>query len=188
MMTTVSMPLRRGLALVLLVTVLVVGWRLGVQPIIDLSLERRQDIAALSDQLAHLQAIIVRRPELEHRAALEQRNLGTEGGLWTEASAAEVAAGMQNRLRQVIAGGNGRLRSTALLSQANEHGFRRVTVHFSIEGVLGTVQATLAAIQASRPAMFVDSMAIHAAGAGDADTPPALTMELDVSGYMSAAG
>jgi general secretion pathway protein M len=188
MMNTVSMPLRRGLALMILLTVLVMGWRFAVQPIIDLSFDRQQDIATLSDQLAHLQAVIVRRPELERRAVLEQRTLGTEGGLWADASAAEVAAGMQNRLRQVIAGADGRLRSTALLSQANEHGFGRVTVHFSIEGVLATVQATLAAIQASRPAMFVDSVAIHATGAGDAQTPPALTMELDVSGYMPAAG
>lgn len=188
MMNTVSIPLRRGLALMLLLTVLVMGWRLAVQPVIDLSRERRQDIATLSDQLAHLQAIIVRRPELERRAVSQQRALGTEGGLWTAASAAELAAGMQNRLRQVIAGGNGQLRSTALVSQVNEHGFGRVTVHFSIEGVIGTVQATLAAIQASRPAIFVDSLAIHATGAGDAQTPPALTMELDVSAYMPVAG
>jgi Type II secretion system (T2SS), protein M subtype b len=188
MMNTVSMPLRRGLALVLLLTGLVMGWHLAVQPIIDLSLDRRQDIATLSDQLSHLQAIIVRRPELERRAVLEQRTLGTEGGLWNQASAAEVAAGMQNLMRQVVADGNGRLRSTALVAQTNEHGFGRVTVHFSIEGVLSTAQATLAAIQASRPAMFVDSMAIHATGAGDAQTPPGLTMELDVSGYTPAAG
>jgi hypothetical protein len=95
---------------------------------------------------------------------------------------------MQDRLRKVVAASNGRLRSTAVVSEAMDHGFRRVTVHFSIEGVLATVQATLAAIQSARPAMFVESVAIHATTAGDARNPPALTMDLDVSGYMTAPG
>jgi hypothetical protein len=188
MMQAVSVPLRRGLALALLLTVLVLGWTLAIQPLIDLSRDRRDDIAALTDQLAHLKSIIARRPDVERRAASDQASLDAEGGLWTEASAAEVAAGMQDRLRKVVAASNGQLRSTAVVSEAMDHGFRRVTVHFGIEGVLDTVQATLAAIQSARPAMFVDSVAIHATTSGDAHNPPGLTMDVDVSGYMMAPG
>jgi hypothetical protein len=187
MMETVSKPLRRGLALAILLTVLVLAWTLVAAPLIDLSRDRRDDIAALSDQLARLQAIIARQPELQRRAAAAQAALGTEGGLWTGASPSEVAAGMQDRLRKVVAGNGGQLRSTALVAEANEHGFHRVTVHLSIAGVLATVQATLAAIEANRPAMFVESVAIHATGTAATDQPPALTMELDVSAYMPMA-
>jgi len=188
MMDTVSTPLRRGLALAILVTVLVLGWTLLVEPLIDLSRNRREDIAALSDQLARLQAMISRQPELERRAASAQSALGAEGGLWTGASPAEVAAAMQDRLRKVVAGNDGRLRSTAMVSEANEHGFHRVTVHFSVEGVLATVQAMLGAVATARPALFVESMAVHATGAATTNHPPALTIELDVSGYMPMAG
>jgi hypothetical protein len=188
MMQSVSLPLRRALALALLLSVMVLGWTLAIQPLIDVSRDRREEIAALSDQLAQLTTIIGRRPELQRRAASDESALDAEGGLWTEGSAAEVAAGMQDRLRKVVAGSNGRLRSTAVVSEALEHGFHRVTVHFAIEGVLETVQATLAAVQAARPAMFVDSVAIHATGVGGGHEPPALTMDLDVSGYMTAQG
>jgi hypothetical protein len=184
----ISLPLRRGLALAILLVVVVLTWTLAVAPLIDLSRGRWQDIAALSDQLAGLQAIIGRQPDLERREAAVQSALGAEGGLWTGAGAAEVAATMQDQLRKVIAGSDGQLRSTAVVAEANEHAFHRVTVHFSIEGTLDTVQKALAAVQAARPAMFVESIAIHATGAGGAEHPPQLTMDLDVSGYMTMAG
>jgi hypothetical protein len=54
--------------------------------------------------------------------------------------------------------------------------------------MLDTVQKTLAAVQSARPAMFVESVAIHAADAAGAARPPELTMDLDVSGYMAMVG
>jgi hypothetical protein len=188
MMDGVSLKLRRALALTILLTVLVLGWTLAVEPLIDLSRDRQADIAALSDQLAHLQAIIGRQPALARRAATEQSALSAEGGLWNGASAAEVAAAMQDRLRKVVSASGGRLRSTAMVAEAAERGFHRVTVHFSIEGTLDTVTATLAAIEAAHPAMFVDLLAIHAAGVASANRPPALATELDVSGTMTGPG
>ena len=188
MTAAISPPLRRGLALAILLAVIVLGWTLVVAPLIDLATDRQSDIAALSDQLSSLQAVIARQPELERRAAAAQTALGAEGGLWTGASAAEVAAAMQDRLSKVIAAHGGRLHSTAVVAEANDHGFHRVTVHFGIEGVLDTVQATLDAIAAARPAMFVDSLALHATGTAVTTRPPTLTMELDVSGYMAMAG
>jgi hypothetical protein len=188
MMDSVSRPLRRLLALTILLAVLVVGWSAVIEPLIDLSRARREEIAGLADQLGRLRAIIGRQPELEQRAAAAGTALTAEGGLWAGSSTAEVAAGMQDRLRKVIADNAGRLRSTAVVGEANEHGFHRVAVHFSIDGTLDTIQATLATAQAARPAMFVDSVAIHATGADDPGHPPALSMELDIVGYMRAAG
>jgi hypothetical protein len=183
-MRTVSRPLRSTLALAILLSLLVAGWNFLVQPLIDLSHDRREEIAGLSDQLSRLQAIIAREPELARRAAAEQAALQVEGGLWPGTSPAEVAASMQDQLRRAVADAAGRVRSTALASEAKEHGFYRVTAHFSIEGTLETLQATLGASENARPALFLETLAVHTNGAGDADKPPALTMELDVSGYM----
>jgi len=187
-MDSVARPLRRALALAILLALLAAGWTLIAEPLIGLSRDRREDIAALQDQLAGLRAILARQPDLERRAAAGDDALAAQGGLWTGATAAEVAASMQARLRDAAAGSAGRLRSTALVSEANEHGFHRVTVHVSIEGTLETLQATLAAVEAARPAMFVESMAIHATATGGYDRPPGLATELDVSGYMRMAG
>jgi general secretion pathway protein M len=188
MNAAVSPPLRRVLAVTILLVVMVAAWTLAVAPVIDLSRKRRQDIATLSDELDRLQAIIGREPEMARRAAAEQAALAAEGGLWQGASAAEVAAAMQDRVRGVVADSGGQLRSTAVVSEANEHRFHRVTVHFTVAGVLDTVQKTLAAIQASRPAMFVESVVINASETSGAERAPELTMEIDVSGYMAVTG
>jgi hypothetical protein len=183
MTTSISRPVRRVVAVVILLAVLMLGWLAVIEPLIDLSRDRRAEIAQLSEQLGLLRAMITRQPELVRRAAAEQAALEAEGGLWTGSSAAEVAAGMQDRLRQVITQNAGRLHSTAIVSQADEHGFRRVTVHFSIEGTLDTVVATLTAIEAARPGMYVDAMAVHATGTGGVEDPPGIMLDLDVTGY-----
>jgi hypothetical protein len=68
----------------------------------------------------------------------------------------------------------------------SERGFLKLTVRFSIQGTLDTVQQTLAAIATTNPALFVDSYTITAPeSAGPAaDAPPMLNLELDVAGYM----
>ena len=183
MMQGVSQPLRRALALTILIAAVAMGWGLIVQPLLDLTNARRGEIEALSTELGRLQAIVARKPELERRSSSAQIALDAEGGLWTGLSPAEIAAAMQDRLRQVV-GNSGRLRSATVVSETGDHGFLRIRLRISVEGTLETVQATLGSIESEKPAMFVDSLGIHSVDAGGADHPPALTMEIDVSGYM----
>jgi hypothetical protein len=187
-MQSISMPLRRGLALALLLTVIVLGWTLAIQPLVDLSRDRRDDIAALSDQLAHLKSTspAARMSNAARRPTRPRWTPKADCG--PRPARPRLPPACRTGCTKVAAASNGQLRSTAVVSEALDHGFRRVTVHFGIEGVLDTVQATLAAIQSARPAMFVDSLAIHATTSGDARNPPGLTMDVDVSGYMTAPG
>jgi hypothetical protein len=62
-----------------------------------------------------------------------------------------------------------------------------VRVRFSVEGTLETVRRTLAAIETSKPVMFVDSMTIMAPATFPPDKPPLLSLDLEVVGYMSKA-
>ncbi|MBS0561867.1 MAG: hypothetical protein JSR21_17600 [Proteobacteria bacterium] len=187
MMARLPPAARRAIALGVLVLLVAAGWLLVAQPLIDLSASRLAEIGALSERLALQRAIIARAPVLQRRAAADRGALDATGGLWKPTGAAELAAGMQERLRPAISGTGGRLRSTAVVAEAEDHGLRRVTVHFSIEGSLQTIQATLAATEAARPAMFVLATTIHAAPVnammGPAGPPP-LTMEMDIGGFM----
>ncbi|HEY1300532.1 MAG TPA: GspMb/PilO family protein, partial [Stellaceae bacterium] len=67
--------------------------------------------------------------------------------------------------------------------------FRKIAVQFSVEGTLDTLQKTLAAVETKTPALFVDGFTVAAAenGAGR-DHPPMLDFDLNVAGYMPAAG
>jgi hypothetical protein len=181
---SLSPLMRRALALAILLALLLLVWTAAVEPLIGLGSERRADIAALSARLAHLDTIVARRPELERQAHRREAQLAAAGGLWRGTSATAVGAAVQDRLGKAVAAGNGRVDSSSQAHETVEHGFRKITVHLSIEGPLDTVTRTLAAIETARPALFADGLTI-AAPETTAGGPPLLHFELDVSGYLA---
>ncbi|HEX3524931.1 MAG TPA: type II secretion system protein GspM [Stellaceae bacterium] len=184
---TLSPPVRRALALAILGLVCLAVWSLAIGPLIDLSSDRRSGIRALSEQLDRLEAVVTSKPELERRAGSLQAQLAAMGGFWDGTSPAAIAAGIQDRLRAAVAGSGGRVKSTSEANEAAEHGFRKVTVRFGIEGTIATVQQTLAAVATTAPALFVDGFMIAAPASETArDRPPVLNLDLNVAGYMRA--
>jgi Type II secretion system (T2SS), protein M subtype b len=183
---SLSPAIRRALALAILLTVLLLIWTAAIEPLIGLGIERRSDIADLLARLAHLEAIVARRPLLQHQARSQEEQLAAAGGLWHGASAAAIAAAVQDRLRKAVTAGGGRVDSSSEAHETIKHGVRKITVHFSIEGTLDTVTETLAAVETARPALFTDGIAITAPDAAPAASgPPMLRFELDVSGYLA---
>ena len=184
---TLSRPVRRALALAILALIGLFAWSLVIGPLIDLSRDRQSDILALTEQLDRLEAVITSKPELERQAGSLQAQLGTAGGFWDGASPAAIAAGIQDRLRAAVVGGGGRVKSTSEGNEAAEHGFRKVTVRFGIEGTIETMQQTLAAVATTSPALFVDGFTVAgAANEGARDRPPVLNLDLNIAGYMRA--
>ncbi len=181
----VSPPMRRILALVLLLLLTLFVWSVAVRPVIELSTDRYADIEALSARLARLDAIIGRRAELEQRLRSQQNRLAAAGGLWHMASATAIGAAVQQRLHQAVAESGGRIDSSSEARETAEHGFVKVTVRFSIAGTLETLTRTLAAIEAARPALFADRVAVTAPDAPPADAPPPLRFDIDVSLYRA---
>ena len=185
---SLSSPIRRTLALGILALLCLSVWSLVIGPLIDLSRDRRGDIAALTEQLGRLDAVVARKPELERQAASLQAQLAAAGGFWDGASPAAIAAGIQDRLRAAVVGNGGRVKSTSEASEAAEHGFRKVTVRFGIEGTIETVQQTLGAVAAAAPALFVDGFMITGPANETArERPPVLNLDLNVAGYMRAS-
>ncbi|MGH7113303.1 MAG: type II secretion system protein GspM [Stellaceae bacterium] len=181
-----SPAMRRALALAILLILIVLVWAAAIRPLIRLSTERRADIAELSERLAHFEMIIARRPELQRRAHAREARFAAAGGLWRGASASAIGAAVQDKLGKAAGAGGGRVDSSSEAHETVEHGFRKVTVHFSIEGSLDTVTRTLAAIETARPALFADRLTIAAPdNATAAGGRAILHFELDVSGYLA---
>jgi hypothetical protein len=175
------------MALTILVAVLMAGWFLVAAPLIGLVTDRQTDIAAMADRLTHLRAVIARVPALKRREQVLQAQFSAEGGFWKGPSAAAVAASVQDRLRQVVTGSGGLVKSTSETRPTSEHDTRIVRLRFRIEGTLDTVQSTLAAIQTMRPSLFVDALSIVGSeGPVDPAKSPVLDLDLEVSGYMPA--
>jgi hypothetical protein len=184
---SLSPPIRRALALGIPAFLCLFAWSLVIGPLIHLSRDRQSDISALSEQLGRLEAVGARKPELERQAGALQAQLAAAGGFWDGASPAAIAAGIQDRLRAAVVGSGGRVNSTSEANEAAEHGFRKVTVRFGIEGTIETVQQTLAAVATTAPALFVDGFTVVAPANETArDNPPVLNLDLNVAGYMRA--
>ncbi len=185
----VSPLLRRIFALGILALVVVLAWSLVVWPLLELSLDRRADIEALAAQASHFEAMIARKPALERQAHAMKQEVAAAGGFWSGPSGAAIAAVIQDRLREAVTAGGGRVKSTSFDHEANERGFRKIVVQFSIEGTLDTLQKTLAAVESKTPALFVDGFTVEAAEAQSArDRAPVLDFDLTVAGYMRGSG
>jgi len=176
--------LLRVLAVAILLALPLIGWVAVARPLIGVVVERQSEIDLLSERLARLQAAIRRIPTLQKSDATNKQRLDAAGGIWTESSEAAIAATMQDRLRSAVSSTNGVVKSTSHLRGSDENGLQTVRIRFTVEGTLDTVQRTLAAIQTSRPAMFVDNMTITAPGTIRADKAPVLGLDLEVMGYV----
>jgi hypothetical protein len=186
---TLSPSVRRGLALAILLGLFALVWSAVVQPLFGLSLNRRTDIALLDERVGNLEAVAAREAELRRRVGDGRRQLAAKGGLWAGAGAAAIAASVADRLRAAVAAGGGRVTSTSEAREATELGFRKITVHCTIEGSLDTMVKTLTAVETAEPALFVDNLVVVAREIeGERKGPPVLDIDLDVTGYSAQRG
>jgi hypothetical protein len=176
--------LRGALAVAILFGLILVAWFGVVLPVVGMATDRQSDIDALQERLASLHATIARIPKLERHDRTAKAKLDAEGGIWTGASEAAVATALQDRLRRAVTGNAGVVKSTAYLGAVTEKDLKTIRVRVSIDGTLATVQQTLAAVENGRPAMFVDSMTIAAPARFEADQPPMLGLDLEISAFM----
>ena len=184
-----SPAMRRAAALAIFSALIALFWLAAMQPLIGLASDRRGDIAELSGQIAQLEGLMARQPGLQRRELSGRAQLTAVGGFWNGASAPAIAAAIQDRLREAVIAGGGQVTSTSEAHEAAEHGFRKITVHFTIEGTLDTMVKTLAAIETARPALFADNFTVATQeNATEHKGPPTLDLDLDVSGYSAAPG
>jgi hypothetical protein len=178
--------LNRTAALSVLLLMVFAMWRLTVVPVTDLVWDRYAEIDAMQQHLSDLQRIVARGNALQQETELLRTRLADDLALWSGASAPAVAAAVQNRLRQVAMMHGGVVKTTTELRGTEAQSLQAVRIRFRIEGTIETISQTLAAIEQSRPALFVDALTIQGQdGDGSAERPPLLTLDLDVSAYRA---
>lgn len=178
----------RTLALAILSILLLLGWFALASPLIGMVSDRQSEIETLQGRLASLKATIARIPELERRGRAAKAGLDAAGGIWVGASDAAIAATLQDQLRQAVAKSNGTVKSTSYLGgAATDKDLQTIRIRLSADGTLDTLQHTLAAVEAARPPMFVESMMVTAPAQFTTDKPPILALEFEISAFMRKA-
>jgi len=190
-----SSPLTsRTAALLLLLTAILAGYALIVEPIISGYSETDRQIEEARDQLARFERAAAMRPALvKQMKELNERR--TSGGYFLAVSTdALAAAGLQDQVRDLVIEKGGSIRSIQPMPGVASDGLTRITLRVQMAGTIETLLDVLYALETGNPILFVDSLDVQkrdnaqrdnaqAGGDSGAETGT-LAIAVDLSGYL----
>ncbi len=187
MRTAMSAWKGRIVALLILIGAVAAAYLLLVAPLLTDYDETRQAVANARDLLTHLDRLKVAEAALgQQMAELRQRQSST--GLYlTKGSDAHAAVEIQDRVKGVVEQNGGAVRSVQAMPGQGDGGFRRVTVRLEMTVTTALLYRTLYRLEAGKPALFVDNIAIQSASFWKGDgkaAEPTLAVSFDVFGYL----
>jgi general secretion pathway protein M len=183
--------LSRTLAIVLLCIALLGAYRLVAAPLMIAYREGETSIEQAKELLQRYQALAEQRSLLADRLAKQQERAGSAAGYLKGPSDALAAAQLQVRVKSVVGGAGGELRSTQILPASPLEGglgFRRAAlrVHFvvTIEGL----RTTLYELETGQPYLIIDDVTIRQERVrrrrNEPEQEPILDVSLELFGYL----
>jgi general secretion pathway protein M len=153
-------------------------------------MERRLEILKRSAQIGNRL-----RPKLQQM----QRSQMGDADYLSSTSEALAAAELQRILKQIVVARGGDILSTQIMPTVSEQGFSRITLKAKVKAPLGSLVAAFYDIEAGRPYLFIDELAIRARSslairrARRLRTRPgtlasALDVDFQLSGYIRGGG
>jgi general secretion pathway protein M len=176
--------LSRTLAVVLLGIALLGAYRLIIAPLVIAYRDGQSRIEQAKELLQRYETLAEQRSLLADRLAEQQEQAASAAGYLTGPSDALAAAELQDRVKSVVEGAGGELRSTQILPAEEleaDLGFRRTTlrVHFvvTIEGL----EETLYELETGQPYLIIDDVTVRQERARRQRSQPRDQPRLDVS-------
>lgn len=189
MIDSLSRPVRRLLALAILVAIPLLAWLLVVSPLAGMVAARQDAIADGRERLQRLDEIASRIPALQQMDKVLNDRLTVQGDIWVEPSDTVVSAKMESLVRGLVEQNGGSLASSSPLPAGTEQGFEVVQVRFKMTGPLEMVLKTFEGIEQAKPALMVNAFQIEVpATATPPDRPPQLNLDIDVMGFLRREG
>lgn len=189
MIDQLSKPVRRLLALAILVAIPLLVWLLIVSPLAGMVASRQDAIADGRERLQRLDQIASRIPALQAMDKALNDRLTTEGDIWVERSDTVVSAKMESLVRGLVEQNGGTLASSSPLPARTEQGFEVVQVRFKMSGPLDMIVKTFEGIEQAKPALMVSAFRVEVpANATPPDKPPVLNLDIDVQGFLRETG
>lgn len=189
-MTALRPPFRRMLAVTLLATLLLAGWRLAVEPVWSAYAEGNRRIEDARRLFARYQAAAAERAALEEAVHEMRRRAAGHRVLFDAANEGLAAADLQTRIKALVERNGGELKSLQVLPAQAEAGLRRVGVRAILAADMTGLRSLLHAIEAGRPFLFVDSLDVRPRSPrapGDGPEQGRLDVRLDLHGYIKEA-
>ncbi len=160
-MTRFSPFTRRLLALFILFAALYLPYVLVVAPIAAEFARVQAEIDENRELIHRYRGIAADRANLEEELSLAQQNILPSQYYLPGANPALVAASLQNQIKKFVESPGGKLLSTQILPPEVEQGSTRVAVRVRTTGSMASLYRALYAIEANRPALFIDTVDLN---------------------------
>jgi general secretion pathway protein M len=150
--------------LAVLGTVLLGAYRLIATPLVMAYLDGEARIAQAKELLQRYQALAEQRSLLADRLAKQQEPAGSAAGYLAGPSDALAAAQLQDRVKSVVEGAGGELRSTQILPAEpleGHLGFRRATARVHIVVTIEGLKTSLFELETGQPYLIIDDVTIR---------------------------
>jgi general secretion pathway protein M len=188
MKASLSPPLRRLLAVALLIAVASLIWSALISPVAT-------DYTEAQATIERMQSALDRKPAAEREIALLRTELAdlkrrqlSDAGFIEGANESIAAAQLQSRVKTAVDSVKGELRSTQSLPARDDGKYRRITVRGQVLLTTAGLQRVLYDLENAWPYLFLDNVEIKAQPfARDRDVAPqdpTLEIRFDVSGLM----
>jgi general secretion pathway protein M len=189
-MNTVSRPLRRSLAIAILLFT-ISGLYFGiVAPLFDEYAQDRDAIARLNDSLDRYRSVAqTLAPRQTTLAEINQRSTASDGFM-KGPNDTLIATQIQNRIKRLADTAKGDLKSTQVMPTQAEGKLRRITVRGQLSATLPAALRIVHGLESGSPALFIDNADLRARPAArrgqnsEADVEM-IDLQFDVYGYTA---
>ena len=183
--------LSRTLAVVLLGIALLGAYRLVIAPLVTAYRDGQSRIEQAKELLQRYEALAEQRSLLADRLAEEQERAASAAGYLTGPSDALAAAELQDRVKSVVEGAGGELRSTQILPAEEleaDLGFRRTTLRVHFVVTIDGLEETLYELETGQPYLIIDEVTVRQERArrrrSEPQAQPMLDVSLELFGYV----
>ena len=181
-----SAPVRRVVAVGLLLAVLWTVWAALASPMLDSLAADRKDVGRSLRLLAHYNRLAKSVPDLQlRRSALLSKP--DEKGFLQGTDPSLVAAEMQVMAGQLAASSGAIVQSSRTLPGSEDEGFWKGEVRLELQASAEHLRQLLQGILTNRPVIFVEKLSIHVAEDGtaplSADEQPLANVQLQLASY-----
>jgi len=190
---SLSPPVRRGLAVAILLFLVAALYFGVVQPLVDSYLADRQKIAQLKDAVARYRRAAEELPAREAELAALARDPASAAGFLQGTNDTLMAAQIQNRIKSLSDAAKVDLRTSQVLPSAEEGKLKRIAVREQLTGTIGGILAVFHGLEsAAAPSLFLDNLSMRTRPVATRPNAPAadavIDVQFDVYGYTRGAG
>jgi general secretion pathway protein M len=186
--------LSRTLALALLALALLGGFRLVVAPLLAAFQDNASRIEQAEGLLQRYLALAEQRQAMSDRLAAQQELAASAAGYLEGPSDALAAAQLQDRVKSVVEGAGGELRSTQILPAVaveGDDGIRRAALRVQFAVTIAGLAETLYELESGQPYLLIDQLSVREQRArrqrrDEPETEARLDISLELSGYLHA--